>query len=557
MDVNITTWNLNGLRQLRSKYQTLKSVMEKLNSPDILCVQEVKMNTRSLRKEAIEIPEGYESYFALYDKENDKNSEMGYSGVATFVKTSKLKTFAAVDGLTDNLNSGGGSDLSCDDDFVNMMVEQNGMVLKRMKELDGEGRVCMTDHGAFILINVYVPFVNREQGREESEEDWKARVEARSAFKRDFLTLLRARIDHLRTKKKRKIVMVGDMNVHAQPIDVGVFDPREKEEVATEFWSCQDNPVKAFSRSWFAKMLEKGDGGLIDSFRVMHPNRERAYTCWMTLTSARETNFGTRIDYILIDQLLFGQTSSVILQADILPQVDGSDHCPVTTTISIPIMENGDPLPLPPSPMLFKSNQTRLNTYFTSGAVKTITASTTTTNNNNNNNINNNVIINNNNCIDNSTGKNNTTATKSGKSGNTSILSFLGKRKESETSSKSQQQQLHIPPPLPLSVSSSSSPSSVSMEAPATAAPATATAAAAATAATTNKFMSNFSGVPKCNGHNLPCVVRKVKDPKKQNFGKTFYCCCKPEGEKTNKEARCDFFMWESEWKEIKREKDK
>ena len=69
----------------------------------------------------------------------------------------------------------------------------------------------------------------------------------------------------------------------------------------------------------------------MDSFRHLHPNTRQAYTCWSTLTSARSTNYGTRIDYILIGHNLV----SYLTDAGLMPGVHGSDHCPVYAELSI------------------------------------------------------------------------------------------------------------------------------------------------------------------------------------------------------------------------------
>lgn len=53
--------------------------------------------------------------------------------------------------------------------------------------------------------------------------------------------------------------------------------------------------------------------------------RERMYTCWNTLLDARPANYGTRLDYTLITPGL----RPWVKAADILPQIYGSDHCPV------------------------------------------------------------------------------------------------------------------------------------------------------------------------------------------------------------------------------------
>lgn len=69
----------------------------------------------------------------------------------------------------------------------------------------------------------------------------------------------------------------------------------------------------------------------VDLFRYFHPNREYAFTCWSTKTSARKTNYGTRIDYVIVDdEFLLNHAVS----CDIRPDIHGSDHCPVAAVFS-------------------------------------------------------------------------------------------------------------------------------------------------------------------------------------------------------------------------------
>ena len=53
---------------------------------------------------------------------------------------------------------------------------------------------------------------------------------------------------------------------------------------------------------------------------------------------------------------------------------------------------------------------------------------------------------------------------------------------------------------------------------------------------------------PLCKGHNEPCVARTVKKDG-LNKGRVFYVCTKPDGPKTNPEARCDHFEWQDKKK--------
>lgn len=81
----------------------------------------------------------------------------------------------------------------------------------------------------------------------------------------------------------------------------------------------------------------------MDTFRYFHPTRTSAFTCWSTLTGARQTNYGTRIDYIFADCQL---AKEQFLAADIMPEVEGSDHCPVWGQLSCSLLPCSKPPPL-------------------------------------------------------------------------------------------------------------------------------------------------------------------------------------------------------------------
>ena len=64
--------------------------------------------------------------------------------------------------------------------------------------------------------------------------------------------------------------------------------------------------------------------GFVDTFRHFEPAGGH-YTWWSHFAKARERNIGWRIDYIFVSNTL----KSKVLDAQILPEVLGSDHCPV------------------------------------------------------------------------------------------------------------------------------------------------------------------------------------------------------------------------------------
>ena len=66
------------------------------------------------------------------------------------------------------------------------------------------------------------------------------------------------------------------------------------------------------------------DLGYVDTLRLFNEQAEQ-YSYWDQMSRARERNVGWRIDYFFVDQGFAGKLTS----AFILPQVMGSDHCPV------------------------------------------------------------------------------------------------------------------------------------------------------------------------------------------------------------------------------------
>lgn len=72
------------------------------------------------------------------------------------------------------------------------------------------------------------------------------------------------------------------------------------------------------------------DLGFIDTFRHVHPDKIDAYTWWSYFGNARAKNVGWRIDYFLCSPDL----ASRIHDADIMPDIHGSDHCPVLLTLT-------------------------------------------------------------------------------------------------------------------------------------------------------------------------------------------------------------------------------
>jgi len=80
-------------------------------------------------------------------------------------------------------------------------------------------------------------------------------------------------------------------------------------------------------RAWMSKYLE---AGFIDTFRYFNeePNQ---YSWWSYRANARTNNKGWRIDYFITSNEL----EKHLIDADILPEVKHSDHCPLYLEVKI------------------------------------------------------------------------------------------------------------------------------------------------------------------------------------------------------------------------------
>ena len=111
-------------------------------------------------------------------------------------------------------------------------------------------------------------------------------------------------------KQDKKIVICGDVNTAHKEIDLARPKPNEK----TSGFLPEE-------RAWIDKLLE---AGFIDTLRKFNQKPEQ-YTWWDMMTRARDRNVGWRIDYFFISDNLKDNLEN----AFILPDVMGSDHCPV------------------------------------------------------------------------------------------------------------------------------------------------------------------------------------------------------------------------------------
>ncbi|PRP76787.1 exodeoxyribonuclease III [Planoprotostelium fungivorum] len=262
--MRIVSWNVNGIRAVLKRLPEggLKGLFDR-HSADVFCMQETKVDsTVDLSRELTHV-EGFESFWS-------------------HCKTKKVVTFARIGKTKDASTS-----------FFNE------------PRYDQEGRIMMTDHGSFVLFNIYFP--NGGRGIERHE------------YKMGFYKAYEKRCKEL-VEQKRNIVTVGDVNTAFAEIDI--HNPKEKEK----------SPCSGFlpdERQWMEDFFS---AGFIDTFRHQHPGESGHYTWWDVKKNMRPSDKGWRIDYSIVNEDFISQ----VKDSKIMKEQHGSDHCPISIQVEDP-----------------------------------------------------------------------------------------------------------------------------------------------------------------------------------------------------------------------------
>jgi len=164
-----------------------------------------------------------------------------------------------------------------------------------MEEADAEGRVICAEYDTFYLVTVYTPNAQREL----------VRIDFRMAFEDAFRAYL------MKLNEKKPVVVCGDMNVAHKPIDL----KNPKSNIGNAGFSYEE-------RGKFSELLASG---FVDTFRMLYPDKEEAYSWWSYMFKSRERNTGWRIDYFLVTDDMKDKVRDSLILSDVM----GSDHCPV------------------------------------------------------------------------------------------------------------------------------------------------------------------------------------------------------------------------------------
>ncbi len=170
-----------------------------------------------------------------------------------------------------------------------------------IEEHDSEGRVITAEFEHFYLVNVYTPNSQKELARLDYRMTWD------DAFRQYVLTL----------DDKKPVIICGDLNVAHREIDLK--NPKSNRKSA------------GFTDEERAKLTDLLADRFVDSFRHINGDVTGAYSWWSYMRNARENNAGWRIDYFLVSEKL----KNYIKDAKILPEIMGSDHCPVLLEIEM------------------------------------------------------------------------------------------------------------------------------------------------------------------------------------------------------------------------------
>jgi exodeoxyribonuclease III len=220
---------------------------------------------------ALDLP----NYFDYWHSAEKK----GYSGTAIF---SKEKPLSVVYGFLPSVSN-----------YSSEYADSYG-------DPEREGRVITAEFEKFFVVTVYTPNAKDDLSRVALRLKWDA------VFLRHCQEL----------EKTKPVLFCGDFNVAFTEEDLA----RPKENIGKKGFTSEERAgFEAFVKADF-----------VDTFRISHTGNGY-YTWWANWGGARERNVGWRIDYVMASKSM----QNNIQNSFILPEVYGSDHCPVGVDIEV------------------------------------------------------------------------------------------------------------------------------------------------------------------------------------------------------------------------------
>ena len=230
--------------------------------------------TKAERGQAVIDLPAYEEYW------NSSQGRKGYAGVAIFTKEKPLSV-----------------QLGFPEEIVKKYALKDAY-----GDPNAEGRVIVAEFPEFFLVNCYTPNAKPDLSRLSlRHKHWDPA----------FLAFCK------KLDQTKPVIFCGDLNVAHTPEDLEHPEENEGEHGYTKE-----------EREGIDSIIE---AGFVDTFRHFTPKGNGYYTWWSHWRNARERNIGWRIDYFFVSKKLLPH----VKHSKILPEVMGSDHCPVTLEISL------------------------------------------------------------------------------------------------------------------------------------------------------------------------------------------------------------------------------
>lgn len=269
--MKVVSFNINGLRARPHQIEALIATQQ----PDIIGLQEIKVHDEAFPHE---IPEsvGYHAYHF---------GQKSHYGVAIFSKQPAT-----------NVEYGFPTD---DEDAQRRMI---------IATFD-------TESGPLKVINGYFP-----QGE---NRDHETKFPAKRKFYQDLMSYL------AQHSTDEQIVVMGDFNISAQDLDIGIGEQNAKRWLRTG--KCSFLPEE---REWFDKLL---DWGLVDTYRHQNPTDNSLFS-WFDYRSKGFDDTpkrGLRIDGVLATEPLMEQLVATGIDYQIRGLEKPSDHAPIWAEFSL------------------------------------------------------------------------------------------------------------------------------------------------------------------------------------------------------------------------------
>lgn len=293
--IKFISWNVNGLRAVCGK--GFAEIFAEFDA-DFVCIQETKLQAGQIDLEF----SGYRSYWNYADRK-------GYSGVCVYTRMEPLAVHYGI-GRDEHDHEGRVITLEMPDFYLVCCYTPNSQNPDTPGELPKRLDYRMEWEDAF---RKYVNTLH-DKGLATVAESYETAVNAASGAE-EGLFAQTTENSHAAGGTSKPVIICGDLNVAHKEIDLK--NPKTNTKSA------------GFTPQEREKMTELLESGFTDTFRHFHPDVTDAYSWWSYRMNARAKNVGWRIDYFLATADLTPR----LVSASILPDIMGSDHCPVELTI--------------------------------------------------------------------------------------------------------------------------------------------------------------------------------------------------------------------------------